>query len=198
MENFLSARQLIEKYNGIIQAKKAVSDGSSSYMTLKRFADSGQLERIGPGIYGNPCSLEDGFAVAQLRLSRGVFFKETALYLHDLTDTTPNLLEMNFPQGVRTRSANELGVVVYHQVQSLYEMGIVTKETAYGNSVEVYDAERTLCDIIRNPNPIQDEVVGKAMRQYLRRTEKNVPKLLYYANVLRVERKMKNYLEVLL
>lgn len=121
-----SARLIIDRYNGLISAKQVVSDGVASYTSLSRMNREGLLERVGPGIYVDPCEFEDGFAIAQLRLSRGVFFKETALYLYDLTDTTPNKLEMNFPIGINSNqeTLNSLGVIAYHQVNHLYELGI--------------------------------------------------------------------------
>lgn len=192
------ANNLINKYNGLISAKRAIADGMTTYVALGRMTNAGLLEKVGPGIYMDPNEFEDGFAIAQLRLSKGIFFKETALYLHDMTDTTPNKLEMNFPQGTKIVTAEELGVVSYHQVERLYNLGITEVKTPNDNIVRTYDIERTLCDIIRAPHVAQDEVIRDAMREYVTRKGRNIPRLMDYAKQLRVEKKMQTYMEVLL
>lgn len=58
--------------------------------------------------------------------------------------------------------------------------------------------ERTLCDIIRPPHIAQDEAIRGAMRDYVTRQGKNIPKLMAYARQLKVEKRMRTYLEVLL
>ena len=191
---------VIDQYNGLVTAKQAVHDGLASYSSLSRMEREGLLERVGPGIYVDPSEFEDSFAIAQLRLSRGIFFKETALYLYDLTDTTPNALEMNFPMGVNPnqKTLSNLGVISYHQVAHLYELGITEVKTPNGNTVQAYDMERTLCDIIRAPHVAQDEVIRNAMRDYVNRRGKNIPRLMEYARKLKVEKRMRTYLEVLL
>lgn len=194
------AQLVIEKYNGLIPAKQAIYDGVASYASLSRMERDGLLERVGPGIYIDPSEFEDSFAIAQLRLSRGIFFKETALYLYDLTDTTPNELEMNFPKGINSNqeTLQSLGVISYHQVAHLYELGITEVKTPNGNTVKAYNMERTLCDIIRAPHVAQDEVIRNAMRDYVTRRGKNIPRLMEYARQLKVEKKMRTYMEVLL
>jgi predicted transcriptional regulator of viral defense system len=191
---------VITKYNGLISAKQAVHDGLASYTSLSRMEREGLLERVGPGIYADPSEFEDSFAIAQLRLSRGIFFKETALYLYDLTDTTPNALEMNFPQGANSNqeALSSLNVISYHQVEHLYKLGITKVKTPNGNTVKAYNMERTLCDIIRPPHIAQDEIIRNAMRDYVNRRGKNVPRLMAYARQLKVEKRMRTYMGVLL
>jgi len=45
---------------------------------------------------------------------------------------------------------------------------------------------------------VDAQVVNPAMRQYVRSSEKDVQKLLGYARTLGVQKKVRNYLEVLL
>lgn len=77
------ANNLINKYNGLISVRRTIADGMTTYVALSRMANAGFLEKVGPGIYMHPNEFGDGFVIAQLRLSKGIFFKETALYLRD-------------------------------------------------------------------------------------------------------------------
>ncbi|KRM78824.1 hypothetical protein FC84_GL000303 [Lapidilactobacillus dextrinicus DSM 20335] len=189
--------KLLVKYNGTFTRKQALSEEVSDSL-LTRMVKEELIERVGPGIYIDPASFEDEFLVAQLRLSKGIFCKETALYLYDMTDRTPNFMEMNFPKGYKSNYFDELRIKPYRQVNSLHDMGITTVKTPYGNKVQVYDVERTLCDIIRPPHVAQEEVIRNAMQAYIKRPEKNLNRLVRYAKELKVDAKIKTYMGVLL
>lgn len=55
-----------------------------------------------------------------------------------------------------------------------------------------------LCDVVRGRRVVDVQVVNPAMRQYVRNSARDVQKLLGYARALGVEKKIRNYLEVLL
>jgi len=66
-----------------------------------------------------------------------------------------------------------------------------------GNPICVYDIERTLCDILRGSgSDIQS--VGTAMKKYATSKEKDIHKLMQYADQLCVKPKVLRYMEVLL
>ncbi|MCS8602156.1 abortive infection protein [Lactiplantibacillus pentosus] len=196
MTLYNQAKVLLHKYNGTFTRRQAISEGIVA-PSLSRMVEQELIERVGPGIYADPMSFEDEFLIAQLRLSRGIFCKETALYLYNMTDRTPNFMEMAFPKGYKSNYFDELRIKPYRQIDALYGMGITTIETPYGNQVRVYDIERTLCDIIRPPHVAQDEVVRQAMQGYVQRPEKDFNRLMKYAKNLKVDAKIKTYMSVL-
>ena len=71
-------------------------------------------------------------------------------------------------------------------------------KTPYGNEIQGYDLERTLCDMLRGRQDVDVQMLHPAMQQYVKNDSKNIQKLLEYASALGVERKMRTYLEVLL
>ena len=70
--------------------------------------------------------------------------------------------------------------------------------TPGGNTVRAYSVERTLCDILRPHSSVDIQVVTGAFKCYATRTDKNIPLLSEYAKTLKVEKKLRAYLEVLL
>lgn len=58
--------------------------------------------------------------------------------------------------------------------------------------------ERTICDILRDRNNQDIVVVSNALKKYTSRQDKVINKLMKYAGLCRVEKILKNYLEVLL
>ncbi len=89
-------------------------------------------------------------------------------------------------------------VYVYSVKPEWYSVGVIECKTPMGNSVNVYSAERTLCDIFKGNCKIEIQDKQFAIKQYLRNREKNIPLLLEYAKEFKVENAVKQYLEVLL
>lgn len=61
-----------------------------------------------------------------------------------------------------------------------------------------YCAERTLCDILKPRNRMDVQVTADAFKRYTAQKERNIPLLSEYAKAVRVENKVRSYLEVLL
>ena len=66
-----------------------------------------------------------------------------------------------------------------------------------GNPIRVYNLERTLCDILRGSGS-DIQIVGEAMKRYAASKDKNIHRLMQYADQLRVKPKVLRYMEVLL
>lgn len=158
----------------------------------------GALARVDRGLYALPDTWEDEYLVAQHRFARGIFSHETALFLHGLTDRTPEALMMTFPHGYNTTAARRAGIVAKTVEPALIGLGKAVCLTPYGNKVAVYDVERTLCDIVRGQAEPDVQLVNPAMRAYALSRDKDVDLLVGYASQLGVKRKVRTYLGVLL
>ncbi len=80
----------------------------------------------------------------------------------------------------------------------LYENGIVSVKTPFGNDVNVYCIEHTLCDILQVRYAIDIQVITDAFKRYSKYSNKNLPLLSEFAKMARVESKVRQYLEVLI
>ena len=65
-------------------------------------------------------------------------------------------------------------------------------------NIKVYDIERTICDIIKNKSKIDIEIFTKALKDYAKMTNKDLFKLMKYAKKLGVDKKVREYMEILL
>lgn len=81
---------------------------------------------------------------------------------------------------------------------NMKHLGVTEVITPGGNTVRAYSVERTLCDILRSHSHIDIQVVTEAFKQYAIRKDKDIPLLTEYAKTLKVEKKLRAYLEVLL
>jgi len=197
MDNIEKIREMLAQNNGIITASQ-VTEASIPRHYLKKILDTGLLVKVGRGIYIKPEMWEDEMYILQYRYNRGIFSHETALYIHGLTDRTPMKYTMTFPYGYHVHSLKQENVKIKKSVEDLYELGLTCGVSPYGNPIRLYDAERTLCDIIKGNNSCDIQIVNQAMKQYARMSGKNITQLFDYAEKVRVKPKILNYMEVLL
>ena len=165
---------------------------------LKYLADSGRIERTARGVYTLPEVWEDEFINLQIRFKRGIFSHESSLFLHDLSDRTPNNYHMTFPATYNLTAAKHENIRCTLVIDSLYLVGIEDITSPGGNLVRTYCMERTLCDVLKPRNSVDIQIVTDAFKQYAVRKDKNIPLLSYYGKLFKVEKKLRSYLEVLL
>lgn len=188
---------LAESSGGLVTTAQVVGVGIPR-ARISDMVKAGELERVQRGVYRLMDAWEDEFLAAQLRFPRGILSDETALYLHGYTDRAPFQLTMTFPRSYGATKAREAGIEVRTCADEVLGLGLTTIRTPYGNEVSAYDLERALCDIVRGRRVVDMQVVNPAMKQYVRSGERDVQKLLGYARALGVEKKIRNYLEMLL
>ncbi len=197
MDSSIAVREMLKENNGFITSSQITKAGIQRRV-LGQLIASGDIYRAERGIYSLPGAWEDEMYFLQYRFSKGVFSNETALYLHGLSDRTPQRYTMTFPHGYNTGNAKESGVKVRITTLEAYGLGVSEMPSPCGNTLRVYDKERTLCDIVKGNNTCDIQLVNKAMKDYAGSAEKDMVKLLSYAGKLRVKPKILRYMEVLL
>ena len=189
--------QLAKENNGVVTT--AVLSGKGILRgNLKKLVDEGKLEKTARGVYILPEIWEDEFVNLQARFKKGIFSNETALFLWDLTDRTPNKYDMTFPHNYNLTNVKREGVNCSRVKQEWYTEGKTQLESPGGNKITVYNMERTLCDILRKRGGTNTGIITEAFKRYTARNDKNIPLLSEYAKRFRVEEKVRSYLEVLI
>ena len=188
---------LFEQNNGIIKTAQVLEAGivkSTFYAYAKRHG----LEQGAHGIYISPDAGTDSMYLFHLRCAQAVFSHESALFLHDLTDREPSTYSITVKTGYNPSSLQADGIKVYTIKKELHGVGIIKMNTPFGNPVLAYDVERTICDLIRSRSGIEMQTFQNALKQYAKLKEKDLRKLMRYAKMLRVDKLLRQYLEVLL
>lgn len=83
----------------------------------------------------------------------------------------------------------------YYVEPSLLDLGLTAGEIDE-HEVWIYDKDRIICDCLRYRNKMDKEIFNKAIQSYIADPGKNVPKLLEYAEVLRVKKAVKDLIGV--
>lgn len=182
--------------DGTITAKQVTEAGLHRGI-LRELTASGDLQRFGRGLYARTDDWEDDFYLLQRKYGRGIYSHDTALYLLGYSDRTPARYTMTFPKGYNAPSLRRERINIKRVVPANYSLGITELPSPCGNPLRVYDLERTLCDILRGSGS-DIQIVTAAMKKYAASKEKDIHKLMQYADQLRVRPKVLRYMEVLL
>lgn len=189
--------ELLKKNNGVFYSRQAKELGIP-YEILKRLVDEGVIERVSYGMYIDSNYMEDEYLIAQYRCKKGVFSHDTALFFHDLSDRTPLKLTITIPTGYNSRLIKENDKYKFYYIATtLHQLGKDTLFSPYGNEISVYDKERTICDCIIKKESLDRDLVNSAIKQYIQSKDKDINKLLKYAEVFKIRKIIREYIEVL-
>lgn len=189
-------RMLEASENGVITSAQVTEAGLHRNI-LQQLVKDGEIYRFGRGLYVRSNSWEDDLYLLQKKYGRGIYSHDTALYLLGYSDRTPAKYTMTFPKGYNAPSLKQETIIIKRVVPENYEFGQIQIKSPAGNLIRTYDLERTLCDILRG-NGSDIQIITNAMKRYAASGEKNIQKLMQYAERLRVSPKVLRYLEVLL
>lgn len=197
MTDFERLDLLFQQNHGIVKTAQVLDNGIAKH-SFYVYAQKNGIEQASHGIYISPDAWTDAMYILHLRCGQGVFSHESALLLHDLTDREPGEYSITVKTGYNPFNLKADGIKVYTIKKELHDVGIITMNTPFGNPIPVYDAERTICDIIRSRSGIEMQVFQDALKQYAASRSKDLRKLMNYAQMFRVEKTLRQYMEVLL
>lgn len=183
--------------NGVVTSAELTAAGISRGH-LKHLVEQGKLMQSERGVYTLPWVFDDVFFNLQTRYRKGIFSGATALFLFDLTDRTPEKPEMTFPLNYNVSALKTQTVLHKRTKEEWYSLGVTETKTPSGNTVRAYNAERTLCELLRRGKNADIQIVTDAFKRYARKSDKDLRRLSKYAKQLRVEVKLRSYLEVLI
>jgi predicted transcriptional regulator of viral defense system len=165
---------------------------------LPALARSGRLVCIKRGFYALPDNekADDRFE-ALMAIPGSVLCLGSALSIHEIGTWEPPEIYLAVEAGRKVTVPEFLPIRLFHFAKGSFELGIITK-SGQGGRLRVYDAERTMCDLFRLKNLVGGDIAAEALREYLKHKERRIPRLLEYAEKLRVLGPIKKSLEVLL
>jgi predicted transcriptional regulator of viral defense system len=141
---------------------------------------------------------EDEIHIFQRIYQSTVYSHETALYLHDLTDRSPLFYTVTAPVGYHSSALNKSEHKVFYVNRKLFSLGVTAVQSQHGNKINATNLERTICDLVRSRNQIDVQIFNGALKRYIQRKDKNLNRLYDYAKTFRVQKLIRQYIEILL
>ena len=183
--------------SGILLTKNAIEAGISKHALYNFIRDNG-FEKAAHGVYASPETWEDENYILSLRCPQGILSHDEALYYHGLTDREPLQKTITIYTGYGTSRMVADGIKVFTVKKELLDIGKEIVKTSYGHDISLYNRERTICDLIRSRNRFEIQDFQAALKTYIMGKNKNLNRLMEYAKLFHVDKKIREYMEVLL
>lgn len=178
---------------GSITSKRATELGFPRiYLTF--LVNEGRIYKVGRGLYSNKQELTIHPLVEfQSHNKKIIYSCFSALKLLNCYDYTPEKINISVPQGYNASRYDN--VEVFYNNDNNY--GVGTTYVNIGNEkVIVYNLERSICDIIKEHNRFDQRLYNKLINYYFSKDDINYPKLLEYSKLLKVSKKVQDYLSL--
>ncbi len=171
-----------------------------SYYMIKRMVEEGLIQKINGNTYENLSYIgdENDFLYVSGYIDEGVVCLMSAAVYHELSTFRPHQIDTAIKQKSKVSILPKWpDIAIYYFSKHRYELGIESI-ICEGGYFKIYDKEKTVCDLLtyRNKYGIEDALA--VLKNYLKRDDRDINKLLSYSKKLRSYNILMKYLEVLL
>jgi predicted transcriptional regulator of viral defense system len=166
-------------------------------VVLTRLVASGQLERVGRGVYrlpGAQASEHESLATVAVKVPQAVFCLLTALQLHGLTTQLPRQVWIAMPQGSHTPTLDYPPLKMVQFSGEAYAQGVEIM-AADQVPLRVYGVAKTVADCFKHRSKIGLDVALEALKEALASGKTNADELWRFAKLCSVANVMRPYLE---
>jgi predicted transcriptional regulator of viral defense system len=184
-------------YSRMIELKKA----RIHTRTVAQAVKAGTIEKVKPGLYklvDYPWDEHGSFADVCNSNKKAVICLLSAASHYELTTFNPSEIYVAVPNNTDKFALKYPPIRVFYFADSYYEPGIETLQTKSG-IVKIYNKEKTIGDLFRYINKLGEDVAVESLKEYLRkRKEMNISKLLKYAEICGVKKRMEPMITAIL
>lgn len=154
-------------------------------------ARQGDLIQICRGIYATSEQLSGNMIDIDAVVKGGILCLWSAWNIHKLTTSMPQAFHIAIRRGRKVTVPAFPQIEIHHYTEKILNVGVM-KMTIDGFSVNVYDVEKCVCDAVKFRNKIGTDVCSEIISNYLERPERNISKLIDYANSSEYTRLLRN------
>lgn len=197
MNSILEYKKIFDKYGGMMRTKQ-LQAANILYRPLQKLIQQGYVEKVRYGYYQwvDHDDFSEVGTVTRL-FPDAILCMDTALRYYGYSDRTPAdwHLAVSKDSGKSRFKIDYPFVKPYYVEPSLLELGLTVGEID-GHEVRIYNKDRLICDCLRYRNKMDKEIFNKAIQSYIADPGKSIPKLLEYAEMLRVKKTAKDLIGV--
>ncbi len=191
--------------NTLAEHKKFITtaelkDKGYSYYKIKKLEEDGILLRINRSTYENLSYKgdENDFFSAEAYVPDGVICLLSAARYYELTSFLPDTVDVAIERKKKVNTLPEWPEIkIFYFNPSRMDIG-VTEVRDGDNCFHIFDIEKTVVDIVYYRNRVGIEETTEILKNYLKRRDRKIDRLFAYAKLLRCEKVMRTYLEVLI
>ncbi|WP_411880657.1 type IV toxin-antitoxin system AbiEi family antitoxin domain-containing protein [Polaromonas sp. YR568] len=188
----------LARQKGMLRPGDLKGVGAARVM-LTRMTASGQLEKVGRGLYRLPganASEHETLTAVATKVPQAVFCLLTALQFHGLTTQLPRQVWIAMPRGSHVPRLDYPPVKMVQFTGEAYTEGVEVFERDQV-SLRVYGVAKTVADCFKHRNKIGLDVALEALRDARSQKKASADDLWRFAKICRVANVMRPYLEVI-
>ena len=190
-------KKLFEQHNYVMITAELTAS-KLYYADIQKLLEEGLIEKVKRGYYHWIEDFNGSEVVIIKRLfPDAVLCMETALFYYRYSDRNPAEWNFAINKNVsKQRTKIDYPFIKAYRVESeLVALGETTGKID-STEIQIYDRDRTICDVLRNMNKMDKEIFNKAIQNYVSDPKKNIPNLMKYSKKLRVQKKVKDLIGV--
>jgi predicted transcriptional regulator of viral defense system len=197
--SFDRAKSVFDQHHGVLRTQVALDAGIHP-RTLYAMRDAGVIEQLSRGLYrlatapplGNP----DLVTVAA-KVPQGVLCLISALSYHGITTQIPHEIYVAIVRQSERPRLDYPPMRLFWFGTKAFTSGVETHDVD-GVTLRVYSVEKTLADCFKYRNKIGLDTALEALRLYRERKPVKADDIVRYAEICRVRKVMRPYLESIL
>ena len=176
-----------------ITADTVCKQGRAQYCATLQKAKQGQLVRVKRGVYAKEIALADTMVDIEALIPGGILCMFSAWEYYGLTTQVPQQYDIAIKRGRKIVVPQYPNFKLHNLSDNALNLGVTT-ETISGYKVKIFDLEKCVCDAVKFRNKIGIDVCTEIIKNYLKRPDRNIAKLMKYAKFLRVAKILEMYL----
>ena len=182
----------------IFSTQELKEKGFSQYKASK-LVDEGKLIKLNKSYYENVDyrGEESDFYYSRAYAPKGVICLLSAAAYYRLTTFVPDAVDVAIPRKAKVSTMPDWPQMkVHYYTDDRHELGVTTVKEG-GNEFQIYDMEKTVADIVFYRERVGIEETKEILVTYLHRKDRNLNRLLQYAKLMKCDKVVRQYLEVL-
>jgi predicted transcriptional regulator of viral defense system len=189
--------ELFEQNKGYLHSA-SIRGKRKFYYELNKLLSERKVVQLKRGLYRHADYAEEvSWGEICRSASQAVVCMFSAWQFYQLTTTVSPEVHLAIPVRKKPVLPDFPPVQMYFWSAGYYDIGI-TETEFNGEKIKLYDLEKSVCDAVRYRNKIGVETLNEVLRNYLKRKDRNLDKLMKYAVQLRISKTMQNYIQLLL
>ena len=169
--------------------------GRTAYYKMLKSVRQGELIQVRRGVYASIDQLSGSMIDINTIVPDGILCLWSAWTIHQLTTSMPQAFHVAIKRGRKISVPSFPKVEIHHYTEAILNIGVISMEIN-GYRISLYDVERCVCDAVKFRNKVGMDVCSEIINNYIERPERNLSKLMGYAQKLRVETILEQYLQV--
>ena len=166
---------------------------------INRLVEQGMLKKLNKKFYLNTAyeGDESDLYYAYAYVPNGVVCLMSAAVYYDLSTYRPDAVDVAIARKAKVSTLPDWPEInLHYYTDERFELGI-EQMTEGKNCFRIYDIEKTVVDIVYYREKVGIEETKEVLTNYLRRKDRNLNRLIRYAELMKCGDVMKKYLEVL-